>query len=134
MLANTITVNSDTRLVLAYATMGGMGTKPLGLSRSDAEVASILDCALRDSDLSLRRLADLSGVRLTRLGDVLRRGRAMTVGELDAISEALGLVGWQVLREAERLVAVEQDTGFDPSGWGVAAQHEPGIEEDEAAL
>lgn len=50
--------------------------------------------------MSLRKLSRLSGVKLTRLGDILRRGRPMSVGELEGIAQALGLVGWKVLREA----------------------------------
>lgn len=70
-----------------------------------AKVVTILVTALEDSSMSQRGLARASGVKLTRLGDVLRRGAAITVHELDDISRALGLVGWQVLREAETSVS-----------------------------
>ena len=53
------------------------------------------------SGVSLRELSRLSGVKLTRLGDVLKRGRAATAGEIERISEALGLEGWKVLFAAQ---------------------------------
>lgn len=43
----------------------------------------------------------MSGVKLTRLGDVLKRGRAATAGEIERISEALGLEAWKVLFAAQ---------------------------------
>lgn len=73
----------------------------LNTAEIDAIIAQILDAELKGSDLSLRRLAEVSGVKLTRLGDVLRRGRAITTGELESIARALGLTPWKVLKEAE---------------------------------
>ena len=74
---------------------------PLNLAKIDAEIAAQLDSKLGESSMSLRQLSEKSGVKLTRLGDVLRRGRPMTVGELEAISRTLGLIGWRVMRQAE---------------------------------
>lgn len=74
---------------------------PLNLAKIDAKIAAQLDSKLGESSMSLRQLSEKSGVKLTRLGDVLRRGRPMTVGELEAISRTLGLIGWRVMRQAE---------------------------------
>ena len=43
----------------------------------------------------------MSGVKLTRLSDVLKRGRAATAGEIERIADALGLDGWKVLFAAQ---------------------------------
>ena len=75
---------------------------PLLPEAIDAHVAATLNSALEKSGKSLRWLSRESGVKLTRLGDVLRRGRAITVGELDSLASALGLVGWKVMKEAEQ--------------------------------
>lgn len=81
-----------------------MGHKALGSHPIDRAIAEILDDALEASDYSLRALSRASGVRLTRLGDVLRRGKSMTTGEMEQISRALDLVPWRVIQEAERRI------------------------------
>lgn len=78
-----------------------MGHKLLQAGPVGQRAAAILAKALDSSTLSLRGLSTASGVKLTRLGDVLRRGKPLTVSELDTIADALGLVGWRVMREAE---------------------------------
>ena len=105
----------------------GMGN-PLVPSDFDSLIASRLDVELRESPLSLRELSRESEVKLTRLGDVLRRGKAMTVGELRAICESLGLVASEVVREAEEAVAgAEEPAVVDPApaapagGWARGA-------------
>ncbi len=93
--------------------------------------------------MSLRELSRRSGVRLTRLGDVLRRGRAMTVGELEAIAESLGLDPVEVLREAQEMVRERErakvvELGERRADWPeglppleeLAAQVEPGADEE----
>lgn len=67
----------------------------------DAEIARLLSGQQNLSDVSLRELSRLSGVKLTRLGDVLKRGRAATAGEIERISEALGLEGWKAYFAAQ---------------------------------
>lgn len=111
---------------------------PLVPNDFDALVASLLDGELRDSSLSLRELSRESDVKLTRLGDVLRRGKAMTVGELRAISGALGLTASAVVREAEEAVAGGEVAVVDPSPQTLASVHrlpaaEPSIPLDLAA-
>lgn len=86
---------------------------PLNLAKIDAEIAAQLDSKLGESSMSLRQLSEKSGVKLTRLGDVLRRGRPMTVGELEAISRTLGLIGWRVMRQAEDALEEKESTSRD---------------------
>ena len=100
----------------------GMGNT-LRAADIDRAVARFLDEALAASPLSLRALTRESGVKLTRLGDVLRRGSPLTVGELDAISAALGLVGWEVMREVEEGVVV--DVALDGVVIELPAQQQP---------
>ena len=73
----------------------------LTTARLDAEIARLLSEQQMLSGVSLRELSRLSGVKLTRLGDVLKRGRAATAGEIERISEALGLEGWKVFLAAQ---------------------------------
>lgn len=73
----------------------------LTTARLDAEIARLLSEQQMPSGVSLRELSRLSGVKLTRLGDVLKRGRAATAGEIERISEALGLEGWKVFLAAQ---------------------------------
>lgn len=67
----------------------------------DAEIARLLSEQQVLSGVSLRELSRSSGVKLTRLGDVLKRGRAATAGEIERISEVLGLEGWKVFFAAQ---------------------------------
>jgi len=83
---------------------------PLVATEIDACLSTLLLQRLEASDMSQRELSRQSGVKLTRLGDVLRRGRGMTTGELEQIASALGLVPWQVLKEAEDLMAAERSS------------------------
>lgn len=70
-------------------------------ARLDAEIARLLSEQQKLSGISLRELSRLSEVKLTRLGDILKRGRAATAGEIERISKALGLDGWKVLFAAQ---------------------------------
>lgn len=85
---------------------------PLNSADIDLKIASILDSLLGESSFSLRGLSDASGVKLTRLGDVLRRGRAMTTGELQLICSALGVEPWRIMKEAQLAIAAEQSTNL----------------------
>lgn len=84
-----------------------MGKQSLQQNYVDEAVSAILSEVMEEKDLSLRELSRRSGVKLTRLGDVLRRGKPMTIGELEDIATALGLVPWKVLKQAE--TGEEQD-------------------------
>lgn len=115
-----------------------MGKQSLQQNYVDEAVSAILSSSMEDRTFSLRELSRKSGVKLTRLGDVLRRGKPMTIGELEDIAAALGLVPWKVLRQAEtreeQNLTVEDhdyvsvpDSSLDPRYYDVAA-YDPGID------
>lgn len=70
-------------------------------ARLDTGIAWLLSEQQKLSGVSLRELSRLSGVKLTRLGDVLKRGHVATTGEIERIANALGLDGWKVLFAAQ---------------------------------
>ena len=87
-----------------------MGSPPLDGALGESVVVVVND--LRDAQgVGLRRLSVASGVKLTRLGDVLSRGRALTVHELDLLAQALHVSVTGVLAEAE----VRLGRAIDPS-------------------
>lgn len=99
-----------------------MGSGKLQPDLVGKQVAAILLAALEKSDITQNRLSEISGVKITRLGDVLRRGRVITVTEVNSIAKALGLVGWQVMRTAESAVrAAEEDVREAGAELGVPA-------------
>ena len=100
MVATTNVVKSICEVSFACANMERMGNALIA-ARLDAEIARLLSEEQKLSGVSLRELSRLSGVKLTRLGDVLKRGRAVTAGEIERIAEALGLEGWKVLFAAQ---------------------------------
>lgn len=110
---------------------------PLVPTDFDRFIAPLLDDELRGSSMSLRELSRRSGIKLTRLGDILRRGKAMTVGELNAICRALELVASEVVREAEEAAARQAQDVVEPSTEPDAAPvvplHLNIVEEDEPA-
>ncbi|MCD4549700.1 helix-turn-helix domain-containing protein [Schaalia sp. lx-260] len=85
---------------------------PLITGEIDQILSEILDEIRGDSGLSLRGLSEASGIKLTRLGDILRRGRAMTGNEIHAIAAALDRSGWRVFREAEERLEAEQSVSM----------------------
>lgn len=56
-------------------------------ARLDTGIAWLLSEQQKLSGVSLRELSRLSGVKLTHLGDVLKRGRAATAGEIERIAD-----------------------------------------------
>lgn len=81
----------------------------------DAEVADILASKMEELTISLRELSRRSGVKLTRLGDILRRGRPATVSEVNTVAAELGLVGWRVVQDAERRIADADEAAARPA-------------------
>lgn len=100
MFATTNIVKWLLQVLFASANMDRMGNA-LSSGELDAEVADILAAKMEELTISLRELSRRSGVKLTRLGDILRRGRPATVSEVNAIAAELGLIGWRVMQEAE---------------------------------
>lgn len=97
----------------------------LSSGKLDAEVADILASKMEELTISLRELSRRSGVKLTRLGDILRRGRPATVSEVNAVAAELGLVGWRVVQDAERRIAAEADRDEAPMPASVAPATKP---------
>lgn len=103
-----------------------MGSRALGLSPADSTAAALLEETRREQGVPKDVLAERCGVRPTRLRTILSQSRPMTLGELDAIAEALGMVGWKVLRQAEEGGSLASSHPVSPapdpgtSGTGVA--------------
>lgn len=107
MFATANVVKRPLRVLFASANIDRMGNA-LSSGKLDAEVADILASKMEELTISLRELSRRSGVKLTRLGDVLRRGRPATVSEVNAIAAELGLVGWRVMQDAERRIGAAE--------------------------
>ena len=118
MFATTNVVKSICKVSFACANIERMGNALIA-ARLDAEIARLLSEQQKLSGISLRELSRLSEVKLTRLGDILKRGRAATAGEIERIAEALGLEGWKVLFAA-RSSPVEWCNRFVSFGVGYA--------------
>ena len=97
-----------------------MGSKSLAVGDYSRAVARALAVHLGDVGMSQAEVARRAGLSQTRTNLVLRAERAITVEETALICEAIGVSVSAILREAERLVAVEQ-AGSDPSEWDFAA-------------
>lgn len=82
-----------------------MGTNPLEAGDLGRKVAKILQTRREELDLSPYRIAAMTGISRMRITRTLSGERPMLVDELDLIADALGLVGWRVLREAEEALA-----------------------------
>lgn len=81
-------------------------------------VAATLQAARETHGVSYRRLEELSGINYMRLQRILKVETEMLVRELDTLAAALGLVGWEVLRDAQsavdtEVIAFPAKTGFD---------------------
>lgn len=123
------------------------------------QVSVVLDERMTQQGVALREMSRATGIKLTRLGDVLRRGRAITPDEIDLVASQLGMRASEVVVEAEKRLDSTGDRAdstderrFDRAGAApasadvvplrvssddmpdfsaMAAQVEPGIEEDE---
>lgn len=78
-----------------------MGRNKLEIGNFSRRIVAVLTCKAREQGLSDRALVLKAGITETRGRAVLNSERAMTVDELETLSLALGLVPWQVVREAE---------------------------------
>lgn len=70
--------------------------------------------------LTLKSLADRSGVSVSMLSSVERGAKAPTVVVLDRIADGLGVPLVQLLTQPDRMIvrrAAEQDTVHEPGGW-----------------
>lgn len=102
----------------------GMGKKALGLGPVGLRCIAILQehaAAQKITNAWIAEQVELSESTISRVFNGLR---ALTVDELDAVADALGLVGWQVLREAEE-PAHNVVEFLAPSVSSIAAHQEP---------
>lgn len=126
------------------------------------QVSVVLDERMTQQGVALREMSRATGIKLTRLGDVLRRGRAITPDEIDLVASQLGMRASEVVVEAEKRLdsgrertdstderrldgasaapasadvvplraTSDGDDGDVPDFSAMAAQVEPGIDED----
>lgn len=85
----------------------GPRNNPSGLAKCVAEILRERADAL---NFSYRTLEERSGVSKTKLQAIFTGERTVLLSDLDAIAEALGLVGWKVVRDAELALAEEEDS------------------------
>lgn len=67
----------------------------------NAQVAKILSKRRAEVGYSFRRIDEISGVNYMTVKRVLDGSREMKLDDFEAISKALGLVPWQVVKQAE---------------------------------
>ena len=79
---------------------------------------------ISQQSLAYRALEERTGINYMGLQRALKAETEMMVSELDAVADALGLVGWQVLREAEE-PAHNVVEFLAPSVSSIAAHEEP---------
>lgn len=84
-----------------------MGRKALEVGQVSKYVAEILTRRREELGLSLRAIQAKSGVNYMRVQRVLSAENVMTVDELEALAEALEMVGWKIMREAEDRFATD---------------------------
>lgn len=101
--------------------MGRQSVEPGNVSQ---RVVDILSAALAESDMSQRGLAEKANINRGRVQRTLNGERPITVDELEKLAEALGLVGWVVLRHAEQ---PELDVLETIQGGGVGLNAQPDL-------
>lgn len=95
-----------------------MGRKALEVGPISSHVANTLAGRREDIGISLRDLGEKAGINYMRIRRVLAAERVMTVDELESLADALGLVGWKIMREAEEAVMGDL---LGPDGFRLAA-------------
>lgn len=78
-----------------------MGTKAKEVSTSDKILAEYFQNSATEQGISVRTLAEKTGVSLGRVSMLLRGLRAFYVDEISAFCSALGLTTWKVLKQVE---------------------------------
>lgn len=80
----------------------------------NARVAKILSDRRDQLGLSLRQIEQKSGVNYMTVKRLLDGTREMRMDDFRAIARALGLIPWQVMREAERSLEEQADERSKP--------------------
>ena len=87
-----------------------MGRQALEVGELSKTVAKLLESARDEQGVSYRELQQRSGINRMRAQRILTEERPFTVDEVDEIAQALGLVGWKVVREAASMVSPMTDS------------------------
>ncbi|WP_170166866.1 helix-turn-helix domain-containing protein [Actinomyces bovis] len=82
-----------------------MGIRKIPIDDVEQAVVSALKTHAQDQGLSLRSLADATGLGKSRLGDLFNGLTSCTMTDLERLCSALGLRPSSVLSEAEGVVA-----------------------------
>lgn len=82
-----------------------MGQKPIAIGEVEASAIDAVRKHALDRGISDRALSLGAGITETRGRALLRHERPTTVGEFVDICDFLGLVAWQVLRDAQQPAA-----------------------------
>lgn len=82
--------------------------QPMGEDRLTRQIAKILADRQAELGLSLRQIEEKSGVTRMSVSRILSGSSAMPLDKMEAVSIALGLVPWQVMRAAEESVAMSR--------------------------
>lgn len=80
----------------------------MGEDRLTRQIAKILADRQAELGLSLRQIEEKSGVTRMSVSRILSGSSAMPLDKMEAVSIALGLVPWQVMRAAEESVAMSR--------------------------
>lgn len=84
-----------------------MGTKK-ELDLIDQQVIDILADAIEDAGITYRRIREITGMSINRIGIILRKeSPPATIGELDKLARAAGITASQLLLDAESLSQAE---------------------------
>ena len=81
-----------------------MGRTPIGRDDLGDAAVEIIREALETSGESMRALHRASGVKLTRLQNIMSAGAPIYIDELDALATSLGLTASGVIVAAERRI------------------------------
>lgn len=86
---------------------GGMGKKALVLGAVGLRCAQILQDAAIEAGVTNAKIAAEIEMSEATVSRVFNARRPLTIDELDAFADAVGLVGWQVLRSAEEALVAD---------------------------
>ena len=97
-----------------------MAREPKALGPVDRHVVGLLASAAEAADVSQRALESRTGISQGRIGKILRgETPPPSIGEMDALAQALGMKASDVFRDAEALV--DEDQRASRPHFGLAA-------------
>lgn len=79
-----------------------MGRKPVQMSEVSRRAAELLRDAAQERGVPNVRIAEKVGLSESTISRIFALSRPITIAELDDIAAAIGLDGWEVLRDASR--------------------------------